>query len=108
MATATDDRQQADDGSFQSGGQRWLQGRHDLRGTDLYVPFRRVSQDQDMAAPKRCCWLQLTHADGQLLTYNTGDVRQAGCLIASHGPAHAALCAQSAKAMATIDPGFQV
>ena len=49
-----------------------------------------------------------THADGQLLTYNTGNVRQAGCLIASHGKTHAELCAKSAQAMATIDSGFQV
>ena len=49
-----------------------------------------------------------THADQAELTYNTGDVRQAGCLIASHGKAHAALCDQSAEAMSRIDPGFQV
>jgi 3'(2'), 5'-bisphosphate nucleotidase len=49
-----------------------------------------------------------THADGRPLTYNSGDVRQAGCLIASHGPAHAELCERAAAAMAAIDPGFAV
>jgi 3'(2'), 5'-bisphosphate nucleotidase len=49
-----------------------------------------------------------THADGRPLTYNTGDVRQAGCLIASHGKAHAALEKRAARAMESIDPGFQV
>ncbi len=49
-----------------------------------------------------------THADGRPLVYNTGDVRQAGCLIASHGKAHAALCEQAAGAMGRIDPGFAV
>ena len=42
------------------------------------------------------------------LTYNTGDVRQAGCLIASHGKTHAALCEKATRAMGLIDPGFQV
>ena len=49
-----------------------------------------------------------THANGGELTYNTGDVRQAGCLIASHGKTHAALCEQATRAMELIDPGFQV
>jgi hypothetical protein len=42
------------------------------------------------------------------LAYNSGDVRQAGCLIASHGPAHAELCEKAAVALAVIDPGFVV
>jgi 3'(2'), 5'-bisphosphate nucleotidase len=49
---------------------------------------------------------RFTHADGTPLLYNTGDVRQAGCLIASHGRSHAELCGRAAAAMATIDPGF--
>jgi 3'(2'), 5'-bisphosphate nucleotidase len=35
-------------------------------------------------------------------------VRQAGCLVASHGPNHEELCARSAAALARIDPGFAV
>ena len=49
-----------------------------------------------------------THADQADLTYNTGDVRQAGCLTASHGKAHAELGERATRAMAEIDPGFQV
>ena len=50
----------------------------------------------------------ISHADGRPLSYNDGDSRQAGCLIASHGPAHSALCERASQAMAAIDPGFAV
>jgi 3'(2'), 5'-bisphosphate nucleotidase len=85
-----------------------------LRGeTDLYVSLsgRSAPKDWDMAAPHAVLAAAggaFTHADGRPLTYNTGDVRQAGCLIASHGPAHAELCERAAAALATIDPGFAV
>ncbi len=85
-----------------------------LRGdTDLYISLsgRSAPKDWDMAAPEavlRAAGGAFSHADGRPLTYNTGDVRQAGCLIASHGPAHALLCARASAAMATIDPGFVV
>ena len=64
-----------------------------------------------MAAPEavlRAAGGGFDHADGRPLLYNTGDVRQAGCLIASNGPAHAEICRRAARAMATIDPGFAV
>ena len=85
-----------------------------LRGeTDLYVSLsgKSAPKDWDMAAPEAVLLAAggaFTHADGQLLAYNTGDVRQTGCLIASHGKAHAALEEKATRAMATIDPGFQV
>ena len=85
-----------------------------LRGeTDLYVSLsgRSAPKDWDMAAPDavlRAAGGAFTHADGRPHSYTPGDVRQAGCLIASHGPAHAELCAKTAAAMATIDPGFAV
>jgi 3'(2'), 5'-bisphosphate nucleotidase len=85
-----------------------------LRGeTDLYISLsgKSAPKDWDMAAPDavlRAAGGSFTHADGRLLNYNTGDVRQAGCLIASHGPAHAALCERTTEAMASIDPGFAV
>jgi LDH2 family malate/lactate/ureidoglycolate dehydrogenase len=59
-----------------------------------------------MAAPEavlRAAGAAFSHADGRALSYNNGDVRQAGCLIASHGPSHQALCAKAAAAMAVID-----
>ncbi|QNG25969.1 3'(2'),5'-bisphosphate nucleotidase CysQ [Synechococcus sp. HK01-R] len=85
-----------------------------LRGeTDLYISLsgRSAPKDWDMAAPEAVLLAAggaFTHADARALGYNTGDVRQAGCLIASHGKAHAALCEQATWAMASIDPGFQV
>ncbi|MEO1002649.1 MAG: 3'(2'),5'-bisphosphate nucleotidase CysQ [Cyanobacteria bacterium J06638_7] len=85
-----------------------------LRGeTDLYVSLsgRSAPKDWDMAAPHavlQAAGGAFSHADGRPLSYNSGDVRQAGCLIASHGPAHAELCARAAAAMAVIDPGFAV
>jgi 3'(2'), 5'-bisphosphate nucleotidase len=85
-----------------------------LRGeTDLYVSLsgRSAPKDWDMAAPEAVLTAAggcFSHADGRPLTYNSGDVRQAGCLIASHGPAHAELCRRSAAALERIDPGFAV
>ena len=85
-----------------------------LRGeTDLYISLsgKSAPKDWDMAAPHavlQAAGGAFTHADGRALTYNTGDVRQAGCLIASHGPAHSELCRIASDAMAGIDPGFAV
>ena len=85
-----------------------------LRGeTDLYISLsgRSAPKDWDMAAPEAVLLAaggRFTHADLSDLTYNTGDVRQAGCLIASHGKAHVALGERATRAMAEIDPGFQV
>ena len=85
-----------------------------LRGeTDLYISLsgRSAPKDWDMAAPEAVLLAaggRFTHADLRDLTYNTGDVRQAGCLIASHGKAHVALGERATQAMAEIDPGFQV
>jgi 3'(2'), 5'-bisphosphate nucleotidase len=83
-----------------------------LRGeSDLYVSLsgRTAPKDWDMAAPEavlRAAGGAFSHADGRPLLYNTGDVRQAGCLIASHGPAHAEICRRAAAALGAIDPGF--
>ncbi|WP_219904096.1 3'(2'),5'-bisphosphate nucleotidase CysQ [Aphanothece minutissima] len=85
-----------------------------LRGeADLYISLsgRSAPKDWDMAAPEAVLVAAggaFSHADGRPLTYNSGDVHQAGCLIASHGPAHADLCRRAAAAMALIDPGFPV
>ncbi len=85
-----------------------------LRGeADLYISLsgRSAPKDWDMAAPEAVLVAAggaFSHADGRPLLYNSGDVRQAGCLIASHGPAHADLCRRAAAAMAVIDPGFAV
>jgi 3'(2'), 5'-bisphosphate nucleotidase len=83
-----------------------------LRGeTDVYISLsgRTAPKDWDMAAPEavlRAAGGAFSHADGRALLYNTGDGLQAGCLIASHGAAHVALCERAVRAMAAIDPGF--
>ena len=85
-----------------------------LRGdTDLYISLSGNSapKDWDMAAPEAgllAAGGAFSHADGRALRYNDGDIRQAGCLIASHGASPRELCERAAAAMATIDPGFQV
>ena len=85
-----------------------------LRGeTDLYISLsgKSAPKDWDMAAPEavlRAAGGAFSHADGRALSYNDGDIRQAGCLIASHGASHQELCERAAAAMATIDPGFAV
>jgi 3'(2'), 5'-bisphosphate nucleotidase len=85
-----------------------------LRGqSDLYISLsgRTAPKDWDLAAPEAVLLAAggaISHADGRPLSYNDGDIRQAGCLIASHGPAHAELCARAREAMATIDPEFAV
>jgi 3'(2'), 5'-bisphosphate nucleotidase len=83
-----------------------------LRGeTDLYISLsgKSAPKDWDMAAPEavlRAAGGAFSHADGRPLRYNDGDIRQAGCLIASHGASHQELCERAADAMAAIDPGF--
>ena len=85
-----------------------------LRGeADLYISLSGQSapKDWDMAAPEAVLLAAggaFSHADGAPLAYNTGDVRQAGCLIASHGLAHITLCQRAAAAMEEIDPGFSL
>jgi 3'(2'), 5'-bisphosphate nucleotidase len=72
---------------------------------------KSAPKDWDMAAPEavlRAAGGAFSHADGRALSYNDGDIRQAGCLIASHGASHTELCERAAAAMAVIDPGFAV
>lgn len=77
-----------------------------LRGeTDLYASLsgRTSPKDWDIAAPEAVLLAAggaFTHADGRALLYNTGDYRQAGCLIASHGRSHQDLCQAAAAAIA--------
>ena len=79
-----------------------------LRGeTDLYVSLsgKSAPKDWDMAAPEAVLLAaggRFTHADQADLTYNTGDVRQAGCLIASHGKAHAELGERATRTLSLI------
>ncbi len=85
-----------------------------LRGeSDLYISLsgHTAPKDWDLAAPEAVLLAAggaISHADGRPLSYNDGDSRQAGCLIASHGPAHRELCERANEAMAAIDPDFAV
>ncbi|MFZ0407175.1 MAG: 3'(2'),5'-bisphosphate nucleotidase CysQ [Cyanobium sp.] len=85
-----------------------------LRGqSDLYISLsgRTAPKDWDLAAPEAVLLAAggaISHADGRPLSYNDGDCRQAGCLIASHGPVHRELCERARAAMGAIDPGFAV
>jgi len=83
-----------------------------LRGeADVYVSLsgRSAPKHWDMAAPEavlRAAGGCFRHGDGRPLTYGSGDLRQRGCLIASHGPCQEQLEARARTALAAIDPGF--
>ena len=85
-----------------------------LRGeSDIYISLsgKTAPKDWDMAAPEAgliAAGGRFTHADFNELSYNTGDVRQAGCLIASHGKVHNALVKRAKNAMSKIDRDFIV
>jgi 3'(2'), 5'-bisphosphate nucleotidase len=83
-----------------------------LRGeADVYISLsgRSAPKDWDMAAPEAVLIAaggSFSHADGSALLYNRGDVRQAGCLIASNSKAQVELCELTRACLAEIDPGF--
>ena len=85
-----------------------------LRGeADFYISLsgKTAPKDWDMAAPEivlRAAGGNFTHADERLLDYNTGDLRQKGCLIASNGLNHSLLCQMTLQEMSLIDPEFLV
>ncbi|WP_320667211.1 3'(2'),5'-bisphosphate nucleotidase CysQ [Prochlorococcus sp. MIT 1307] len=85
-----------------------------LRGeTDLYISLsgKTAPKDWDLAAPEILLCSAggaFTHADGRELTYNTGDLLQKGCLIASHGLNHSLICQMTLKEIGLIDPSFIV
>ena len=83
-----------------------------LRGeADVYISLSGHSAPKhwDMAAPEavlRAAGGCLRHGDGRPLSYSSGDLRQTGCLVASHGPCQEKLEARARVAMAAIDPDF--
>ncbi len=85
-----------------------------LRGeTDVYISLsgKTSPKDWDMAAPEAVLMAaggEFTHADNKSLLYNTGDIRQSGCLIASHGLCHGELCEAAAKIMNSLEPDFRL
>ncbi len=80
-----------------------------LRGeADLYISLsgRTAPKDWDMAAPEAVLLAAggaFSHADGRPLRYDDPEHLQAGCLIASHGPVHAEICARALKGLAQLE-----
>jgi 3'(2'), 5'-bisphosphate nucleotidase len=75
---------------------------------DVYFSLsgRSAPKDWDMAAPELILTEaggKFTHADSTPLQYNTGDVNQWGCLIASNGTFHAELCAIATQILNEMD-----
>lgn len=74
---------------------------------DIYISLsgKSAPKDWDMAAPELILTEaggRFTRIDGSPLRYNTGDVNQWGCLIASNGLCHEALCAEASQILATL------
>ena len=85
-----------------------------LRGdSDIYLSLsgKSAPKDWDMAAPEavlRAAGGELTHADLSPLLYNTGNLSQEGCLIASNGSNHTLLCKKTLNIISEIDPDFSI
>ncbi|MBD2460174.1 3'(2'),5'-bisphosphate nucleotidase CysQ [Oscillatoria sp. FACHB-1407] len=74
---------------------------------DVYISLsgKSAPKDWDMAAPELILTEAggaFTHADGSPLRYNTGDVNQWGCLIASNGTYHRELCDTANQILAEL------
>ncbi|MDX2217162.1 MAG: inositol monophosphatase family protein [Oculatellaceae cyanobacterium bins.114] len=74
---------------------------------DVYLSLsgKSAPKDWDMAAPELILTEAggaFTHADGTPLQYNTGDVNQWGCLIASNGKYHQELCQTASQILAEL------
>lgn len=72
---------------------------------DVYISLsgKSAPKDWDMAAPELILTEaggKFTHVDGNPLKYNTGDVNQWGCLIASNGNCHEEICQQASEILA--------
>ncbi len=85
-----------------------------LKGeADFYISLsgKTAPKDWDMAAPDALIQSAggfFTHANKEKLRYNTGDLNQWGCLIASHGKQHEYLCKKIKSELLIIDPSFLV
>ena len=76
--------------------------------SDVYISLsgKSAPKDWDFAAPELILTEaggKFTHFNGDPLTYNKGDVRQWGGLMASNGPCHQSLCQQATAILAEID-----
>lgn len=76
--------------------------------SDVYISLsgKSAAKDWDFAAPELILTEaggKFTHFNGSPLTYNRGDVRQWGGLLASNGPCHESLCQEATEILAAID-----
>lgn len=76
--------------------------------SDVYISLsgKSAPKDWDFAAPELILTEaggSFTHFNGDALTYNTGDVKQWGGLMASNGLIHEKLCQQATEVLKTID-----
>ena len=76
--------------------------------SDVYISLsgKSAAKDWDFAAPELILTEaggQFTHFHGDPLTYNKGDVRQWGGLLASNGHCHQSLCQEAIAILADID-----
>lgn len=76
--------------------------------SDVYISLsgKSAPKDWDFAAPELILTEaggKFTHFNGDPLTYNTGDVKQWGGLLASNGQCHEVLCEKARKTLAEID-----
>jgi 3'(2'), 5'-bisphosphate nucleotidase len=76
--------------------------------SDIYISLsgKSAPKDWDFAAPELILTEaggKFTHFNGDPLTYNKGDVRQWGGLLASNGLCHETLCEKASALLAQID-----
>jgi 3'(2'), 5'-bisphosphate nucleotidase len=76
--------------------------------SDIYISLsgKSAPKDWDFAAPELILTEaggKFTHFNGDPLTYNKGDIRQWGGLLASNGLCHEILCEKAAQLLAQID-----
>ncbi len=76
--------------------------------SDVYISLsgKSAPKDWDFAAPELILTEaggRFTHFDGSPLTYNKGDVKQWGGLMASNGHCHEFLCQKAIELLAEID-----
>jgi 3'(2'), 5'-bisphosphate nucleotidase len=72
----------------------------------VYLSGKTAAKDWDFAAPELILTEaggRFTHSDGSPLCYNQEDVNQWGCLVASNGISHPALCAEAEEILKQLD-----
>ncbi|KGG16362.1 3'(2'),5'-bisphosphate nucleotidase [Prochlorococcus sp. MIT 0602] len=80
-----------------------------LKGeADFYLSLsgKSAPKDWDIAAPEiilKAAGGKFTHANNKAISYNTGDINQWGCIVASHGRHHEELCKTIQYELLTID-----